>query len=298
MNSRIAKTIKNVFWALLVIIGVVLYIAGKAHIEIDGRLFILPLLFLGGYLLFLLIAQYEANKENVGRTKEFLDNSNPTLFALYLRSFEEGRFGFLSKVGSGLAALTGAHDTEYDLHYDVEENLSDTLSDRLPLLAIGDKLRSFGAAKLRSSDANWRNLVDELMERAALIVMLPGMSPSTLWEIERLSSNAQHKEKTVFVMPRKTIWTGAWSNKSQARRWQALALKVRAYGVEFPAHMRAGCYFRLLDAPRKIEAVNLEAFTTALKYELQKEHVVTKALLERTWQAAMKSYPLEADQYA
>jgi hypothetical protein len=103
---------------------------------------------------------------------------------LYLRSFTSARAGRKHRY---------AH---------IELAISELLSEYgYLLLAIGDRDRSFGAAKVNSSNEAWQSIVSRLMNQSAAIFFLPGSSPSARWEAGQIVGSAELLGKTTWLMP-------------------------------------------------------------------------------------------------
>jgi TM2 domain-containing membrane protein YozV len=71
-----------------------------------------------------------------------------------------------------------------------------------PVIAIGkpgERLPQLGAARLYVDDDRWRDTIDELMARSALVVVRAGDTPNLWWEIERAMTR-QRPERVIIVM--------------------------------------------------------------------------------------------------
>jgi len=71
-----------------------------------------------------------------------------------------------------------------------------------PFIAIGrpGELRPSGAARKYFTNDAWQAEAIKLMDEAALIVVLPGLTPGLDWEMQRLAE-AGRLRKTIFVFP-------------------------------------------------------------------------------------------------
>lgn len=71
-----------------------------------------------------------------------------------------------------------------------------------PFIAIGrpGELRPSGAARTYFADDAWQAAALRLMDEAALIVVLPGLTPGLDWEMQRLAE-AGRLRKTIFIFP-------------------------------------------------------------------------------------------------
>lgn len=120
----------------------------------------------------------------------------PGPFALYLRPF--------ASTGRLPAQPSPPEDWDRTVppaHLDVETLFDRALRDRCPLLALGRSGDiAEGAARIATSDQEWRSLVAALAEKAALIIMVPLASPSTSWELGWLTEH-DLLGKVLMVMP-------------------------------------------------------------------------------------------------
>ena len=115
-----------------------------------------------------------------------------------------------------------------------------------PFIAIGNRDRSFGAAKAKVSDETWQSVVSRLMDRSEVIFFMPGSSPSAQWEADQIFGSASLLSKTAWLMP---------GRKKNEWQWKAVSKSFwDVLGVRFPAHQRTGGIF-LIDPDRKHTAV-------------------------------------------
>ncbi|HEX8335718.1 MAG TPA: hypothetical protein VF621_03265, partial [Pyrinomonadaceae bacterium] len=88
-----------------------------------------------------------------------------------------------------------------DLRTD-EELLDDVLREVGPFVAVGrpdEPLPPLGASRLYIPDADWQREVEDLMKRARLVVIKPGLAHNLAWEIEQASALAS-PEKILFPL--------------------------------------------------------------------------------------------------
>src|SRR5262249_35686254 len=88
-----------------------------------------------------------------------------------------------------------------------------------------------------------------LMDRAALIVMLPSSRPGTLEEIDTILSNPALIEKTVFLDPPNLAGSRTYN---QAREWAPLQAAFARRGFTLPADDRRGALLHFGDAKTPI----------------------------------------------
>jgi hypothetical protein len=117
--------------------------------------------------------------------------------------------------------------------HDLEEELAEIISPQGLLLAIGDKRISYGAAKLHTGDDRWQSDFDALAERADSIIIVPGASPGTLWELSKILERPALFAKAVWAMPaglRKTRWD------------EITAACLKRFDIRLPPHSKNGCF--------------------------------------------------------
>jgi len=171
---------------VLKIVGIVLIVAGIAWLligrvaRIDAPFLVLnwhvPAILLGLFLRY-------RGKQYVARSRpaEWLEDSRPPV--VYLRPFKEDA-STIARVLPGLAnpaLLLSTFST-------FEEQLREALRPIGPLVALahpGRGLPKPGAARFYASDEDWRTLVAELLNKARLVVLHPGLSGAMRWEITK-----------------------------------------------------------------------------------------------------------------
>ena len=127
----------------------------------------------------------------------------PEPFTLYLRPFastdnvstEVDRFIRMRPVAGGPAVLALGSD-----RLEFEAEVEQALRPIGPLVALGQPLEHIGAGRIRVSDDEWQRAVEQLMDDAALIVLLPSSRPGTTWEVKTLLK-AGRLAKTIVVDP-------------------------------------------------------------------------------------------------
>jgi hypothetical protein len=119
----------------------------------------------------------------------------PLRFGLYLRPFHTT--SRLPAQVDGQASL----EQQVPSHLDFETVLTRTLDKDLNLIALGKKDDiPDGVARVTLKEHDWREVLQQLMDRAALVIVVPLAWEGTLWEIRELKKRG-HFEKTVFLMP-------------------------------------------------------------------------------------------------
>ena len=137
---------------------------------------------------------------------------------LYLRSFQDD-----SKIRLRARATNGRTLPERLLKIPFEEVVTDHLWGYGPVLAIGDprtksKRAPLGAARDYADDSTWQQKVIELMQEAALIVVIAGGTKGLAWEIDTIAKQGALWKLVVLLPP-----VGIRELQS---RWQELASHV------------------------------------------------------------------------
>jgi YidC/Oxa1 family membrane protein insertase len=189
---------------------------------------------------------------------------------LFLRSFVIARSSLGARFWVELSSIVRSYisittttlvgDTAgfVDRRYDVEENLDNAIGLNAMFVAIGDRLASYGAAKITVKEEDWQKTFHQLATTSQLIFMMPGPSVALLWELWQILRQPSLLEKTVFIMPR-------GGKPSLVKAWEIVSDVAAQLGVSFPVYSSQGCYFRLREDGQPSETVALEPFTRALR---------------------------------
>jgi len=208
--------------------------------------------------------------------------SASTPFALYLRPFTT-----TERLGAQPVRSSGPGGEGVPSHLDIETLLGRALRDRLPLVALGRPGEvAEGAARILTTDDDWRTAMITLAQRADLIVMTPLAWQSTQWELGWLVRNGM-LGKVVMVMPESltetppgvvyTRYTNGrvfdagmrtWDEQQHAidipSEWRAAVSAARAFGLQLPPLAAAGALFTLDPGTGKVaRIVPLTLSTTA-----------------------------------
>jgi hypothetical protein len=191
---------------------------------------------------------------------------------LYLRSFDQSKssiWDHLRRIFDGRLANTSSFSrTGYKMH-DPEEEIGEAVASRGLLVAIGDKTRSYGAAKLRVDDAVWQDEFTRFADQAELIFVTPALTEGSKWELLRLFENKDLLQKTIFAMPR-NWYSDEWDDLRRA--FSSL------FALELPEYDAKGGYFvagRRDAAPRVVEP---EAFIASLRQRPTRELISSGSL--------------------
>ena len=181
-------------------------------------------------------------------------NQKERLFFLYLRPFDTtNRF----KLKDDHLNLFSWETWERDGFDDIERIISRALEPTYPIVALGRPGEHRGAARLLTSELEWRNTVKYLIHRAELIIVIPGPNPSTLWEIEQLKTG-NFLGKCLFVMaPLNNIFYIS-ENTDIIASWEKASRHCSTYGVELPKYISDGALFRIYSTnPYNIDIIPL-----------------------------------------
>lgn len=106
----------------------------------------------------------------------------------------------------------------------------------LGIKSVGPVAGQYGVDAIKSDDASWQSVVGDLMERAELIIFVPGPGPGCSWEIEQIASS-RGLQKTVWVMP-----PGSLTHEGDmACNWSEL--DRNAFPDQPPPYDKAGALF-------------------------------------------------------
>ena len=220
------------------------------------------------YLIALRLGQTLAGREFAAALAADPGGNRPII--LFLRSFGIARSSlgarFMVELGYivrfffsiGSASLVGDTVGIVDRRYEVEENLDDAIGLNAMFIAIGDRLASYGAAKITVRDEDWQKTFSQLASASQLIFMMPGPSASALWELSQIMQSRNLLEKTVFIMPR-------GGRLSLIDSWKRVGEMAGELGVNLPPYVNEGCYFCLRKDGHVSETFALELFTHALR---------------------------------
>jgi hypothetical protein len=152
---------------------------------------------------------------------------DPGAFCLFLRPFRtSGRLLHENDLSGHLEVV------------DVEHMLAEAFDDLdLTQVALGQTGELFGSGLLDVADGQWQEVIQRAIDWATLILIVPGASRGTVWEMVYVAS--RHLSKTVFLMPacprRGTFdWPG---------HWRASAERAAQDGIVLPVYEKTGGLF-------------------------------------------------------
>jgi hypothetical protein len=96
-----------------------------------------------------------------------------------------------------------------DVHWgDLESLFAAMLESRGPLVALGRASDEIGAGRVPTNEASWQATFDILAEASLAILLLPSTHPGTDWEMQRILSEDELLQKSIFVVPHDASWVG------------------------------------------------------------------------------------------
>jgi hypothetical protein len=121
-----------------------------------------------------------------------LMEQDPRPPVVYLRSFQsDDQVGTTG--GAPMFGLPGAND---------EQLLVEALEPIGPVVGIGcpgENLATLGAARLYVGDDEWQQVVDDLLAKAALVVLRAGGTEGFWWEVERVTKKMDPTRLVIFL---------------------------------------------------------------------------------------------------
>lgn len=247
------------------------YLVYSAGLELLYWLWLLPALLAAAYAFYVeqgvlgpvtvWFALGYALVETVGRLRRRLRVNAPAALArakrqpiLYLRSFyyenadgrpESAAFADLDSIGR----KTPRREKEND-----DEVLALALRGVGPLIAVGkpgSRLPPLGAIRLFFGNDEWQEQVRRLIALSRFVIVQPGYSDGTEWEIGVLKGLAPEKVIYSFL---------SWQHLGRASRqieYEIFAMQMkRIYGCELPAKLR-NAYFLVFDEDGRPQLVRL-----------------------------------------
>lgn len=104
------------------------------------------------------------------------------------------------------------------------------------LRSIGAKAGQFGPTALTSTDWQWQQDAKTLMRDAILIVVIPGSTPGSHWEIEQIIEN-NFLARTLWIMPPLALTT---TDANVEIEWNRVRDQCARIGFPFPEYADVG----------------------------------------------------------
>ena len=167
-------------------------------------------------------------------------------YFLFLRSF-----GPASRMRTRFRHLSWTEQALSGTWWTIERALSLALAKDGLLVAIGETERTLGAAKYSHDSENWKPFFVEKANGARAIFLIPGDTPSTIWEIKQILNDPVLANKTFFVMPQESSGLllrifGLRRGKTE-QYWRRVADCLNTEGIAIPMFQQEGMIFQLWD---------------------------------------------------
>lgn len=104
--------------------------------------------------------------------------------------------------------------------------------------ALNAEDSSHGVVNLKTTDADWKKLADDMIARAGQVIIIPADSKGVLDEIDMLQTGGWFA-KTLFIAPPQS------QSRNTAEDWERMRLRPELRGLELPPYCGAGFLFRL-----------------------------------------------------
>jgi len=144
-----------------------------------------------------------SHKDDVQQEAEEIARSGRTVaghaapVALYLRPF---KFDLMSAVGHNITS--GGTGTFRETVISFEEELGKRCQDLgLILRSIGPKTGQLGPVATTVSDLDWQAAFTDLVPTASAIIIFPGASEGSLWEIKEVTKSPGTLRRCIWIMP-------------------------------------------------------------------------------------------------
>jgi hypothetical protein len=149
---------------------------------------------------------------------------------VYLRPFDVDRVAMASSPTTRMRVRP--FRSQFTRHY--EQRLARALRNVGPFVAIGDpteRMPQLGAARLYAADADWQRKIDELTDRAGVVVLHAGESDGLAWEVDHVVAD-EAPERVIVSLP-VTLQRGKPSRQERYDEFR------RRFGDVFPRPLPA-----------------------------------------------------------
>ena len=133
------------------------------------------------------------------------------------------------------------------------------------MYALGGDLKEPSPGRAFLPDDDWKSNFELFAKAAHSIIVIPGYTPSTMWEIEWLKTNFL-LDKTIFIMP-------GHINKDESfnitQFWDKTIENLSDIGIELPKYQYEGLLFKMnaygkLTRKRPLSLENFDKFVENL----------------------------------
>ncbi|KUO65374.1 MAG: hypothetical protein APF80_06315 [Alphaproteobacteria bacterium BRH_c36] len=231
-NAARGRLYKGLAVGLGILFGVPILVLISNAKDLDRALLGLLAFFIGAGLVWL----HQLGEQHTASSADEVLASDPRPPLVYLRSFDDDE----DAVG-------------------LEYSLSDVLGDVGPFVAIGrpgDKLPPIGVSRSYQHHEDWQPYVINLLNRAALVIMLAGRTKGLAWELKQCATRLR-PERLVVLVP---------SQRESYEKFQAVARE-------------AGIPLTLPPFPGR----------DAARYEA--DHISGLVYFDNTWQGYFSGFP-------
>ncbi len=124
-------------------------------------------------------------------------------FAVYLRPFREDFYVAASGDAAASVLQTGL-DVSTEKPLPLGAFIEKSFKGVWPIVGLGRNFLSYfsrGPGLARATNAQWRETITHMLDRATAIFVIPSHKEGTQWELTRLLENHEWLKKTVFFMP-------------------------------------------------------------------------------------------------
>ena len=171
-------------------------------------------------------------------------------YFLYLRPFESTNAYGLSDAHLNLFSWQLWERDGFD---DIERLVARALRPTANVVALGRPGEHRGAARILTTDAEWKSEVALLAKSAKLIVVIPANKPGTLWEIAHIKDQG-FIQKTIFLMPPSQSAFYVSAQVDIPDKWKSARTVCAEIGVWLPEHVPSGSLF-ILDEGQKLKSL-------------------------------------------
>lgn len=159
-------------------------------------------------------------------------------FVLYLRSFDTTNVILTRNPTPQLPLPMIPSEALRDPNFELEQTIKVAIGRYWKLVALGRPGEHVGAARVQTTEEEWKGAVAELARAAKLIVCVPAANAGTRWEVNHLRETYQ-LEKTVFLMP------PASQRFDVPSAWKEAVHVLANDGIELPSYDDEGAAFQI-----------------------------------------------------
>jgi hypothetical protein len=182
-------------------------------------------------LLFLLPEQRAYEKRVQVLMDQLRRNELTQPFCLYLRSFRAGFSMSWFNLSTSRQYAPALVEKSFD------EHLVNALAPIGPVVCLGNQGYAVGAARIHTTDEQWRSDVALLLQSATLVVLVPWHTDSVMEEFAEILKTTSLQKKAVFFMPPDA------AGLLVAQQWEIAMKRFLDKGMRLPAFEPDGALF-------------------------------------------------------